>query len=132
MNAQRTRWWEYALAIILGLLAGIGIAVIESHMTVSLTGAPWPVPVIMVIIAFIVLYCAWQVHRYATTEPRKRVGMKRIDPQRAVYTLVFAKTLAIAGALLLGWYGAWGSSKLRKECLFVILNRKWVRNSDGI
>ena len=74
-------------------------------MTVSLTGAPWPVPVIMVIIAFIVLYCAWQVHRYATTEPRKRVGMKRIDPQRAVYTLVFAKTLAIAGALLLGWYG---------------------------
>lgn len=105
MNAQRTRWWEYALAIILGLLAGIGIAVIESHMTVSLTGAPWPVPVIMVIIAFIVLYCAWQVHRYATTEPRKRVGMKRIDPQRAVYTLVFAKTLAIAGALLLGWYG---------------------------
>ena len=31
MNAQRTRWWEYALAIILGLLAGIGIAVIESH-----------------------------------------------------------------------------------------------------
>ena len=59
----------------------------------------------MIIIALIVLYCAWQVHLYATTEPRKRVGMKRIDPQRAVYTLVFAKTLAIAGALLLGWYG---------------------------
>ena len=61
MNAQRTRWWEYALAIFVGLLAGIGIATIESHLTVSLTGAPWPVPVIMIIIALIVLYCAWQV-----------------------------------------------------------------------
>ena len=29
MNAQRTRWWEYALAIFVGLLAGIGIATIE-------------------------------------------------------------------------------------------------------
>lgn len=105
MKAQRTRWWEYALAIVLGLLAGIGIAVIESHQSTSLTGAPWPVPVIMVVIALVVLYLAWQVHRYTTTEPRKRAQMKPLDPQRAVCTLVFAKALAIAGALLLGWYG---------------------------
>lgn len=105
MKAQRIRWWEYAIAIVIGLVLGVAVSVFENRGHLALTGAPWPVSAVMVVIGLIIVYMAWQVHRYATAEPRRRARMKRIDPQRAVDTLVFAKALALAGALLLGWYG---------------------------
>lgn len=105
MRAQRIRWWVYALAITLGIVGGITISVIENHVHMVLTGAPWIVPIVMIIIAIVIVYAAWQVHRYTNTERRKRAGMREIDPQRAVTILALSKMIAVVGALLLGWYG---------------------------
>ena len=51
------------------------------------------------------LYLAWQVHKYTTTDPKKRAQLKPMDSERCVNTLIVSKALAIAGALLAGWYG---------------------------
>ena len=52
----------------------------------------------------IVLILALQVHKYANTDPKKRPH-SFINPTIAVYTLVLAKALGLAGATLAGWYG---------------------------
>ena len=44
------------------------------------------------------------MHRYANTDPKKRPH-SFINPTIAVYTLVLAKALGLAGATLAGWYG---------------------------
>lgn len=33
----------------------------------------------MVVVGFIVLYLAWQVHKYTTTDPKKRAQLKPMD-----------------------------------------------------
>ena len=40
---------------------------------------------------------------YARTDPKKRT--RRLDPERAVNTLILSKALGLAAAFLLGWYG---------------------------
>ena len=68
----------------------------------SLIGAPWIVPTILILLGITILILALQVHRYATTDPGKRRGF--IDPVKATYTLILAKALGVAGAALTGWY----------------------------
>lgn len=105
MGARRTRWWVYLIAIVLGFAAGELLAGFEQNHTFGMLGAPWFVSALLVILGFVVLYLAWQVHKYTTTDPKKRAALKTFDPERAVNTLVLAKALAVAGAILLGWYG---------------------------
>ena len=105
MKARRTRWWVYLIAAAVGLLAGMGIAYLEETHGLGIAGVPWIASAVMVVVGFIVLYLAWQVHKYTTTDPQKRAQLKPLDPERAVNTLIISKALAIAGALLAGWYG---------------------------
>ena len=102
MKAQRTPWWYYLLAALIGLIGGILLVKIDEVSSLTLIGAPWVVPVVLLLLGVAILASALQIHRYVNTEPAKRSGF--IDPTRAVYTLVLAKALAIAGAALAGWY----------------------------
>ncbi|MCI1650022.1 DUF3180 domain-containing protein [Bifidobacterium tibiigranuli] len=103
MKARRTPWWYYLLAMLLGLAAGVGIAKYGERTGLPLIGAPWFVAALLALLGVVVLVLAWQVHKYATTDPAKRSSV--FDPMKAVYTLVLAKALGLAGAALAGWYG---------------------------
>ncbi|PJM79382.1 DUF3180 domain-containing protein [Bifidobacterium scaligerum] len=104
MKARRTPWWQYGIAAALGLLAGIGLAVYGERSGLSLIGAPWVVAGLLAVLGVIVLALALQVHKYANTDPKKRPH-SFVNPTVAVYTLVLAKALGLAGAALAGWYG---------------------------
>ena len=73
----------------------------------SLIGAPWIVPGLLAVLGVIVLILALQVHKYANTDPKKRPH-SFINPTIAVYTLVLAKALGLAGATLAAGSGAGG------------------------
>ncbi|RBP97377.1 hypothetical protein CRD60_07060 [Bifidobacterium aemilianum] len=103
MKVRRTPWWYYLLALVIGLLAGLAIAMAAERFALSLIGAPWMVSMVLLIMGIVILVLALQVHKYATTEPAKR--RSGMDPAKAVYTLVSAKALGLAGAALTGWYG---------------------------
>lgn len=105
MRIRRTPWWHYPIVCALGLLAGVTLVQCSESSDLSLIGAPWIVPVLLGVLGVTVLILALQVHRYATTDPRKRADMKPLNPERAVNTLVLAKALGLAGAALVGWYG---------------------------
>ena len=102
MKAQRTPWWYYLLAALIGLIGGLLLVKIDEVSGLTLIGAPWVVPAVLLVLGIAIFISAQQIHRYANTEPAKRSGF--IDPTRAVYTLVLAKALGIAGAALTGWY----------------------------
>ena len=104
MRAHRIRWWMYLLAAALGVGGGAATAALEERYHVSLLGLPWFVSAMLVVFGGGVLVAAWQVRRYTTTEPRKRVQLRTVTPERAVDTLIMSKALALAGAVLLGWY----------------------------
>lgn len=99
MKARRTPWWYYAIALILGLFAGAMLVKLTEHSTYTLVGAPWMVSGLLVILGLVVLCLSWQVRRYAKGD------LKELDMNRAVQTLVLAKSLGVAGAALAGWYG---------------------------
>ncbi|NEG88902.1 DUF3180 domain-containing protein [Bifidobacterium aerophilum] len=105
MSARRTPWWYYPIAVGGGLLGGALLAKYDEMSGLSLLGVPWFISALLLLIGATVLVMALRVHKYATTDPRKRVGMKPLDPQAAVSTLVLAKALALVGAALTGWYG---------------------------
>ena len=104
MKARRTPWWQYVIAVALGLLAGIGLASYGESSGLSLIGAPWIVAILLAVLGVAVLVMALQVHKYANTDPKKRPH-SFVNPTMAVYTLVLAKALGLAGAALAGWYG---------------------------
>lgn len=104
MKIRRTPWWYYPVALILGTLCGVGLAILDERMTTSLLGAPWFVDVLLLALGAVVLWLALQVHAYANTDPDKRPSAF-INPERAVYTLLLTKALGVAGAALAGWYG---------------------------
>mgnify|MGYP002518392304 FL=1 len=104
MKARRTPWWYYALAAIVGLLAGLGFAKIGEISGLPLIGAPWIVPIVLAVLGVAVLCMALQVHKYTTKDPEKRAQLKPLDPQKAFATLMASKALGVAGAALTGWY----------------------------
>lgn len=99
MKTRRTPWWQYVIGAVLGLLAGIGLASYGESSGLSLIGAPWIVTGLLAVLGVIVLILALQVHKYANTDPKKRPH-SFINPTIAVYTLVLAKALGLAGATL--------------------------------
>lgn len=103
MSAHRTPWWQPVLGIVLGLAAGAGVALFGERYGLTLIGAPWFVAAVLVAIGVLVLVLAINVHKYATTDPRKR-PRTFINPTIAFNTLVLAKALVLAGAALAGWY----------------------------
>ena len=104
MKTRRTPWWQYVIGTGLGLLAGTGLASYGESSGLSLIGAPWIVTGLLAVLGIIVLVMALQVHKYANTDTKKRPH-SFINPTIAVYTLVLAKALGLAGATLAGWYG---------------------------
>lgn len=105
MKARRIPWWVYVVAIVLGVIVGSVFSYLEDHSDYGFMGAPWFISAIMILLGFVELYLAVQIHKYANTDPHKRAQLKPLEPQRAVRTLIFAKALAIAGAFLFGCYG---------------------------
>ncbi|MCH9276736.1 DUF3180 domain-containing protein [Bifidobacterium amazonense] len=105
MTARRTPWWYYLVAIIGGLFGGMLLAKYDETSGLALLGVPWFISALLLLIGVTVLVMALQVHKYATTDPRKRAALKPLDPQKAVSTLVLAKALGLVGAALAGWYG---------------------------
>ena len=103
MKAQRTPWWYFLLALVIGFIAGVGLVKFDEATGFNLIGAPWIVPAVLLLLGIVILIFALQIHRYVTTDPAKRRGF--IDPVKAAYTLVLSKALGIAGAALTGWYG---------------------------
>ncbi|MCI1902147.1 MAG: DUF3180 domain-containing protein [Bifidobacteriaceae bacterium] len=98
MKARRTPWHYYVIAFLAGGIAGAGLALLSRNSTVTVLGSSWIVPILLGLLGVLVLVLAWTVHKYAKGE------LKEIDPRRAFNTLVMAKSLAIAGAALMGWY----------------------------
>ncbi|MBT1162072.1 MULTISPECIES: DUF3180 domain-containing protein [Bifidobacterium] len=105
MKAHRTPWWYYLIAIVCGLIGGALLAKYDEATGFALIGVPWFISALLLLIGVSVLIMALQVHKYATTDPRKRAALKPLDPQKAVSTLVLAKSLGLVGAALAGWYG---------------------------
>ena len=104
MKIRRTPWWQYVVALLLGLIAGCLLAHVSESSGLSLLGAPWFVSVVLLLLGIVVLVMALQVHQYATTDPQKRARLKPLDPTKAVYTLMLSKALGLTGAALAGWY----------------------------
>ena len=103
MKIRRTPWWQYVVALLLGLIAGCLLAQVSESSGLSLLGAPWFVSVVLLLLGIVVLVMALQVHQYATTDPQKRARLKPLDPTKAVYTLMLSKALGLTGAALAGW-----------------------------
>lgn len=93
MKIRRTPWWQYVVALLLGLIAGCLLAHVSESSGLSLLGAPWFVSVVLLLLGIVVLVMALQVHQYATTDPQKRARLKPLDPTKAVYTLMLSKAL---------------------------------------
>lgn len=104
MKIRRTPWWQYVVALLLGLIAGCLLVQVSESSGLSLLGAPWFVSVVLLLLGIVVLVMALQVHQYATTDPQKRARLKPLDPTKAVYTLMLSKALGLTGAALAGWY----------------------------
>ncbi|MFK3576038.1 DUF3180 domain-containing protein [Bifidobacterium thermacidophilum] len=103
MTMRRTPWWQYMIAALAGCLLGVGVAKLSDSLQFDMLGAPVAVSVVMLVMGLVVLALAIQVHTYARTDPKKRT--RRLDPERAVNTLILSKALGLAAAFLLGWYG---------------------------
>lgn len=103
MKVRRTPWWQYVIGAVLGLLAGMGLALYGEQSGLSLIGTPWVVAGLLAVLGLVVLVLALQVHKYANTDSKKRPH-SFINPTVAVNALVLAKALGLAGAALAGWY----------------------------
>lgn len=99
MKMRRTPWWQYVVAIILGTLCGATLVKATEHSAYTLMGAPWLVSLLLAMLGTLVLIMSWQVRKYVKGE------LKAMSMDRAVNTLLLAKSLGIAGAALAGWYG---------------------------
>ena len=100
MRTRRTPLAYYLVALILGMAGGLTISEISMSSRTDLMGAPWLVSLLLFILGVMILLMAIQVHRYAKGE------RKEMDSRFAVNTLVMSKSLGIACAALLGWYGS--------------------------
>ena len=100
---RRTPWWQYAIAVLAGCLLSVGVTKVAENIQFDMLGAPIVVSVVMLVMGLVVLGLAIQVRIYARTDPKKRT--RRLDPERAVNTLILSKALGLAAAFLLGWYG---------------------------
>lgn len=103
MKARRTPWWQFVIAALLGFGGGCLLAFVSERSGLSLIGTPIFVAILLAVLGIIILVLSLQVHKYATTDPKKRPHTF-VNPTIAVYTLVLAKALGLAGAALAGWY----------------------------
>ncbi|MBW3088414.1 DUF3180 domain-containing protein [Bifidobacterium sp. 82T24] len=99
MKMRRTPWWQYVVAIVLGTLCGATLVKATEHSAYTLIGAPWLVSLLLAMLGTLVFVMSWQVHKYVKGE------FKAMNMDRAVNTLLLAKSLGVAGAALAGWYG---------------------------
>lgn len=100
---RRTPWWQYVIAVLVGCLCGLGVVKLSESLQFDMLGAPIAVSVVILVMGLVVLALAIQVRTYSHTDPKKRT--RRLDPERAVNTLILSKALGLAAAFLLGWYG---------------------------
>lgn len=98
MKIRRTAWYVMALAGVAGLIVGALFALFTQNLPVTLLGANWLVPALLILVGIVVGVFGWQVHRYVKGD------LPSLDPQRAFMTLAFGKALEIVGPALMGWY----------------------------
>ncbi|KFI59312.1 DUF3180 domain-containing protein [Bifidobacterium cuniculi] len=103
--AHRTRPWVYVVTCVVGAVLGGLLGYVAQRRNIGFLGTSWLVSALMVAVGVVVTVLAWQVHRWATADARKKLELRTVTPERALQTLVYAKALAVAGAFLLGWYG---------------------------
>lgn len=101
MKAFRTPWWYYLIGIAMGLACGVLLLLVTETTPLSLAGAPWLVVVLLIICGVVTFILAWQTYQYVRAKPGAR---KVQSPQRSIVALMLAKSLAMAGAILVGWY----------------------------
>lgn len=101
MKAFRTPWWYYIIGFLIGFICGVLLMLATESSTLMFMGAPWLVYVLMIAVGVITFVLAWQTHQYTTARPEER---SMPNPQRAVLALMMSKSLAMAGAILTGWY----------------------------
>lgn len=102
MKVQKTPLWYYPIACVLGLFFGFLLVRIDSVASVSLLGVSWIAIFVLLIIGLAIAFMAYRVHKYATTKPQERT--RHMDPKFAVLVLGLAKSLALVGAFLAGFY----------------------------
>lgn len=89
-----------SLLLVLGGVAVVGWPVLRGLEAngVFLPPVPWLVDVAIVVLAGIVFWLGWTVRAY------QKGDRPSLDGLRAARTLVLAKSAALAGAMLAGWY----------------------------
>ena len=116
MKIRRTPWWQYVVALLLGLIAGCLLVQVSESSGLSLLGAPWFVSVVLLLLGIVVLVMALQVHQYATTDPQKRARLGQIllvlDHIEADYYATAVTQCAVAAVICLadmviGIVGEW-------------------------
>ncbi|MDO4913769.1 MAG: DUF3180 family protein, partial [Bifidobacteriaceae bacterium] len=93
MQARRTQWWQYLLACLIGICAGVILMLAVERLNISIGGVPWFVSCIMLLVGVIILALAWQVRTYVKSDPKDR---KPLSMHKAYNTLVLAKALGLA------------------------------------
>ena len=55
MKIRRTPWWQYVVALLLGLIAGCLLVQVSESSGLSLLGAPWFVSVVLLLLGIVSL-----------------------------------------------------------------------------
>ncbi|WP_297316956.1 DUF3180 domain-containing protein [Bifidobacterium indicum] len=100
MRTRRTPIAYYFVALALGMAGGLVVSEVSMSTRADLMGVHWLVSLLLLALGVLVLIMCVQVHRYAKGE------RKELDSRFAVNALIMSKSLGIACAALLGWYGA--------------------------
>ncbi|WP_100423456.1 DUF3180 domain-containing protein [Sediminihabitans luteus] len=95
---QRTRLRTLVIVALLATAASWAVVGLLEDSGVFLAGVPWAVDVTLVVLAGAVLWAGWTVRSYLRGRRPSLSGV------RAARTLVLAKSAALAGVLLFGWY----------------------------
>ncbi|MBO5633688.1 MAG: DUF3180 domain-containing protein [Aeriscardovia sp.] len=98
MKARQTPWYSFVLLLILGIVGGLFLAKATETTRFEVLGTPYFVSIILIALGLLTLELGWTVHKYIHDKTRD------IAPNRAANTLIIAKAVSLAGALLCGWY----------------------------
>ncbi|MEE1324227.1 MAG: DUF3180 domain-containing protein [Bifidobacteriaceae bacterium] len=98
MKARHTPWYYFLLAILAGLASGAWLTAEALASHTLILGTTIIVPILLFAVGLTALWLGWTVHKYVVGE------LKDIEPRRAYITLIIAKSLELAGSVLVGWY----------------------------
>lgn len=98
-------WKVLAATVGICALLGWGVSTLALRGGASPVMVPWTTLLVGVVLGGVVLAAGWAVRQV-------RLGRRRMDPMRAVRTVVLGQACAYAGALLAGTYGGYALALL--------------------